>query len=246
MIRARRYRNERPVVLAVAGAATAVCLALELVREVHYADPGFRFLLWNLTLAWIPLVVALVVYDGYRRGAPLAVLAPGILVWLLFLPNAPYIATDFVHVGTHGPTPFAFDLVVVSAFACTGVFLGFVSLYLMQAVAQHRFGARTAWASAAAALVLASAGVYVGRFLQWNSWDLLVRPGERLAQIAPRLSDPLVVAHALALTFVVTALLATTYLVFHALVRQSLHRPAAARRRRSAGPSDGASGETRR
>jgi uncharacterized membrane protein len=216
-VRRRRYPNERVVVLAGFGLATGVCVGLELFREHHYGAFDFRFLLWNLFLAWIPLLLALAVYDGYRRGVPPAVLAPGALLWLLFLPNAPYLVTDFVHLAPLGP-PLWFDGLLISAFAWTGMILGFVSLYLMHAIVRHRYGAGAGWAAAVVVLGLTSVGVYIGRFLQWNSWDLLVRPGSRLAQIAPRLGEPTVVAHALAVTVLLTALLATTYLAFYALV----------------------------
>ena len=71
-VRTRRYSNERVVVLGVFGLATALCVTLEAFREHHYGWIDFRFLLWNLFLAWIPLLLALAVYDGYRRSAPLA------------------------------------------------------------------------------------------------------------------------------------------------------------------------------
>ena len=180
------------------GLATGVCVALELFRERHYGTLDFRFLLWNLFLAWIPLLIALAVYDGYRRGAPLLVLAPGALLWLLFLPNAPYLVTDFVHLAPQGP-PLWFDGVAISAFAWTGILHG---LRLAVPDARHRAppvrrrppaGPRPSSRSASPA-----SGVYIGRFLQWNSWDLLVRPGHRLAEIAPRLGEPAVVAHAFA------------------------------------------------
>jgi uncharacterized membrane protein len=216
-VRRRRYPNERIVVLGSFGLATAICVALELLRERHYGIYDFRFLLWNLFLAWIPLLIALAVYDAYRRGAPLAVLAPGTLLWLLFLPNAPYLGTDFVHLSPYGP-PLWFDGVLISAFAWTGVLLGFVSLYLMHAIVRHRFGGQAGWAAAVVVLGLTSVGVYIGRFLQWNSWDLLVRPGHRLAEIAPRLAQPTAMGHALAVTVLLTALLAATYLAFYALV----------------------------
>ena len=146
-VRTRRYSNERVVVLGVFGLATALCVALEAFREHHYGWIDFRFLLWNLFLAWIPLLLALAVYDGYRRDAPLAVLAPGAVLWLLFLPNAPYLVTDFVHLAPYGP-PLWFDGVLLSTFAWTGLLLGFVSLYLMHALVRHRFGARAGWVGA--------------------------------------------------------------------------------------------------
>lgn len=201
------------------GLATFLCVALELYRERHYGAYDYRFLLWNLFLAWIPLLVAVVVYDCYRRGSGLAVLAPGMLLWLLFLPNAPYIVTDFVHLRwAPEPAQLWLDGLVLSAFAWTGVLLGFVSLYLMHAIVRHRFGARVGWAAVVVVLALTSVGVYIGRFLQWNSWDILVRPGHLLREIAPRLGDVPVVAHALTVTLLLTTGLAMTYLAFYALV----------------------------
>jgi uncharacterized membrane protein len=217
-IRTQRHPNERLLVLGALGVASAICVALELLRELHFGASGFHFLLWNLLLAWIPFVFALVVYDRYRRGSELARLAPAALVWLLFLPNAPYIFTDFIHLSADARAPLWFDGTVLSAFSWTGVLLGFVSLYLVHAVVRHRFGARVGWAVALGALTLTSAGVYLGRFLRWNSWDLIVRPGRRLAEIAPRLTDPAALTRAGATTLLLTALLAATYGAFYALV----------------------------
>jgi uncharacterized membrane protein len=217
-MRSRRYPNERLLVLAGLGVASALCLGLEFVREVHFTEYAFRFLLWNLLLAWIPLALALAVYDCYRRGVKPALLTPVAVLWLLFLPNAPYIVTDFVHLQASGATPLWFDAVVISAFAWTGLLLGCTSLYLLHAVVRHRFGVRVGWLVALVALALASAGVYVGRVLQWNSWDLLVRPGQRLAQVAPGLDQTALVAHAAAVTILLTALLAATYVAFYTLV----------------------------
>jgi uncharacterized membrane protein len=217
-MRTRRHPNERLLVLAGLGLASTVAVLLELFGQHHYSEPSFRFLLWNLLLAWIPLVLSLAVYDCYRRGVSLTLLAPAIALWLLFLPNAPYIVTDFVHLTAVGPTPLWFDALVLSAFAWTGLLLGFVSLYLLHAVARHRFGAAVGWTGVLTVLALSSVGVYLGRFLQWNSWDLLVRPGQRLAEIAPGLNQVAVLAHASAVTLLLTVLLGVTYLVFYALL----------------------------
>jgi uncharacterized membrane protein len=217
-MRTRRHPNERLLVLAGLGLASALAVLLEAYRRHHYGDGSFHFLLWNLLLAWIPLVLALAVYDCYRRGVRLGLLAPAVVLWLLFLPNAPYIVTDFVHLSAAAPTPLWFDALVVSAFAWTGLLLGLASLYLVHAVVRQRFGATVGWVSALTVLALTSAGVYLGRFLQWNSWDLLVRPGQRLAEITPGLNQAAVLVHASAVTLLLTALLATTYLAFYALL----------------------------
>jgi uncharacterized membrane protein len=216
--RSRRFPNERLVVLTGLGVASALCVGLELVREQRYGAFDFRFLVWNLFLAWIPLLLALLVYDRYRRGRPLIVLAPALVLWLLFLPNAPYIVTDFVHLSAGSPAPLWLDGVELSAFAWTGMLLGFVSLYLVHAVTRHRFGPVRGWAGVLCVLGLVSVGVYLGRVKRWNSWDLLTQPGERFAQLHAHLGDPASLTRAAAVTLAVTLLLAAAYLVFYVLM----------------------------
>ena len=216
--------------LAGLGVASALCLGLELVRERHYDAYGFRFLIWNLFLAWIPLLLALLIYDRYRRGRPLLVLAPALVLWLLFLPNAPYIVTDFVHLSRVSRAPLWLDGVEVSAFAWTGMLLGFVSLYLVHAVARHRFGAAAGWVGVFGVLGLVSVGVYLGRVKRWNSWDMLTQPGARLAQLHAHLADPASLARAAAVTVAVTVLLTAAYLVFYVLMAVRLETPRPARR----------------
>ena len=230
-LRTRRSRNERLVVLAGLGVASALCLGLELVREHRYGAYDFRFLIWNLILAWIPLLLALLVYDRYRRGRSLLVLAPALVLWLLFLPNAPYIVTDFVHLSAGSPAPLWLDGVEVSAFAWTGMLLGFVSLYLVHAVARHRFGAVPSWIGVLCVLGLVGVGVYLGRVKRWNSWDLLTQPGARLAQLHAHLGDPASLTRAVGISLAVTCLLAAAYLVFYVLMAVRLDAPATRRAR---------------
>ena len=230
-LRTRRSPNERLVVLAGLGVASALCLGLELVREHRYGAYDFRFLIWNLILAWIPLLLALLVYDRYRRGRSLLVLAPALVLWLLFLPNAPYIVTDFVHLSAGSPAPLWLDGVEVSAFAWTGILLGFVSLYLVHAVARHRLGAVTSWIGVLGVLGLVGVGVYLGRVKRWNSWDLLTQPGARLAQLHAHLGDPASLTRAVGISLAVTCLLAAAYLVFYVLMAVRLEAPATRRAR---------------
>jgi len=229
-LRNRRSANERLVVLAGLGVASALCLGLELVREHRYGAYDFRFLIWNLILAWIPLLIALIVYDRYRRGRPLLLLVPALVLWLLFLPNAPYIVTDFVHLSAGSPAPLWLDGVEVSAFAWTGMLLGFVSLYLVHAVARHRLGAVPSWIGVLGVLALISVGVYLGRVKRWNSWDLLTQPGARLAQLHAHLGDPASLTRAVGISLAVTCLLAAAYLVFYVLMAVRLE-PVARRAR---------------
>ena len=108
--------------------------------------------------------------------------------------------------------------------------LGFVSLYLVHAVARHRFGAAAGWVGVFGVLGLVSVGVYLGRVKRWNSWDMLTQPGARLAQLHAHLADPASLARAAAVTVAVTVLLTAAYLVFYVLMAVRLETPRPARR----------------
>jgi uncharacterized membrane protein len=199
--------------------ASALCLALELLRESRYDVATYRFLLWNLVLAWIPLLLALLIHLRSRRGGSFVELLPMMVVWLLFLPNAPYIVTDFIHLESTPDAPLWLDGVILAAFAGTGMVLGFLSVYLVHAVVRRRRGALAGWCSVMVVLGFASTGIFLGRFMRWNSWDVLVRPGERLAELVPHLTNPSAVVEAAAVTLVLTVLLTAVYSCFYMLLR---------------------------
>jgi len=80
-------------VFALLGSASAMCLALVLGRSAFSHTSHFQFLVWNLFLAWVPLVLAAVIYRVATRRGDLArlIIVPAAIVWLLFFPNALYI-----------------------------------------------------------------------------------------------------------------------------------------------------------
>jgi uncharacterized membrane protein len=167
-------RDRRALILLALGAASVLCIAIVEYRIRRTGDPYYRFLVWNLFLAWVPLAFALLAYDRARRGLDAAVASCAVL-WLLFFPNAPYMLTDFIHLG-EGPAPLWYDALMLSAFAWTGLVLGFASLYLIQVVVERAAGRLWSWACVLGALALASVGVYIGRFIRFNSWDAMLHP----------------------------------------------------------------------
>lgn len=160
------------------------------VRMVASGSSFGLFLAWNLVLAAVPLVAssALVRLDA-RRARPLALAAVG-AVWLAFLPNAPYLLTDLVHLKTRPPVPFWFDLGLLLSAAGVGLLSGYVSLADVQGVVARRWGAARAWAGSIGALFLSAFGIYLGRDLRWNSWNVLAAPGRLAADIARVVLDP--------------------------------------------------------
>jgi uncharacterized membrane protein len=157
---------------------SGVSVLLWIIRAIKSDSTVYASLNFNLFLAWIPAVFALIAYNAYRKGSCFgAVIALGCAaVWLLFFPNAPYLITDLVHLRPREDMPYWFDQILYMAFAFTGCYLGMVSLILMQSLVRRSFGVIVSWLFALASLVAAGFGIYIGRFLRFNSWDLLTNP----------------------------------------------------------------------
>jgi uncharacterized membrane protein len=180
-----RSRALLPVAALIA--ASAWCVLLIAVRKHEYGAAVYPYLVWNLALAWIPLGLALLLLAAYKRRAHwLELVAVGAL-WLLFLPNAPYMLTDFVHLGDQHKL---FDSVILGSFAFTALALGFASLLLVQVVVTRAAGATVGWAVAIASLFASSVGIYLGRVQRLNSWDALQHPQRIWALARIRVDDP--------------------------------------------------------
>src|SRR5262245_6537711 len=125
------------LVLASAGSTLLVA-----GRVFHTGRLTYGFLVYNLTLAWIPLTFAAAAeaFDRLksRLGTGLTLLSIG--AWLVFFPNAPYIVTDLMHLRVQDNRLLWLDLIALQAFACTGLALGFLSLAIVQRIVARRVG----------------------------------------------------------------------------------------------------------
>lgn len=191
------------------GCASAFCVALSAARVWRLHNFDYGFMLWNLFLAWIPLGCSLLATTLHQRTWRNYVLfLPLAGLWLLFFPNAPYLVTDLIHLHWLDPKILWFDLIMFPAFAWTGFFIGFVSLHWMQVWLEKLFGRGLSWLFALGTLGLSAYGVYLGRFLRWNSWDIFMEPFGLWADIWAQIRHPL--QHLP--SFMFTVLLATFFL----------------------------------
>jgi uncharacterized membrane protein len=192
------------------GSALSVA-TLELRMDTTH-NRYYGFLTWNLFLAWVPLIVAVVAYARFRQRRLDALTALLLTVWLLFFPNAPYVLTDIIHLGRQHGAPLWYDVLMLASFAATAMLLGFVSLFFVQTIAAASVGARASWLLVVAVLSLASFGVYLGRTLGFNSWDAIVHPIRVVDAIAVQVGNPVISLRLLIALFILTGLLIAGYL----------------------------------
>lgn len=198
--------------------STLLAIGLVTARIIYTRHGTFVFLVWNLLLAWIPYLAALWAAASHQRNPRRwwAIIAPGIL-WLAFFPNAPYIITDFLHLTARPPVPMWFDIGLLATFAWSGLFLAVFSLRAMQNVVADFVGAPVSWLFVLVIVGLSGVGVYMGRFLRWNSWDLLVQPKTVLFDILHRLAHPLSNPGTFGVSILFSAFLLMCYLTLAAI-----------------------------
>ena len=196
-------------------AASTISILLAAIRISRSDSHRYTFLLVNLILAWIPFVFAALAYA--LANARKRILYPLIFVsaaaWLVFFPNAPYILTDFQHLSqvTDG-IPVWYDVILLIWFAWTGLLLGMVSLYLMQEIVARMLGNISGWFFVIVVTGLSSFGIYIGRFLRWNSWDAWNRPIPLALDIWDEIRHPLANKEAYGFTLMFTLLFLFIYL----------------------------------
>jgi uncharacterized membrane protein len=162
-------------------AASVIFGVLMVIVRIYFSGTlSYAFLLWNVFLALIPFGLSSVLVYANKLPTPLFWLTTA--CWLLFFPNAPYVLTDLLHLRPF-MVPVWYDLLMLLSFAWTSLMIGFVSLSDMQSLISQRFNQLAGWLFVGVALVLGSFGIYLGRFLRWNSWDVLTEPRRLLNDI---------------------------------------------------------------
>jgi uncharacterized membrane protein len=212
------FRRETAMPVLALSFASAVSVGLVAARILWTGDLVYASLVWNLFLAWVPLVFALLAGDEFHFGENRTWRFAGFAgAWLLFFPNAPYIFTDVVHLTSYFYSHFWVDLVLILLCALTGLVLGFVSLFLMQGVVRRMLGSAASWLFIAAVAVVSGFGIYLGRFLRFNSWDILWKPVALSRGIGEWASNPLAHSSSYAFPVLFAVFLFIAYLMLYAL-----------------------------
>jgi uncharacterized membrane protein len=151
------------------------CL-LVLVRLLVTGLPEYLFLPLNLMLAFIPYWISgWVIQNGLNKKKRIELFI-ALAVWLLFVPNSFYIITDLFHLTHVRSAPKWFDLLMIFSFAWNGIICGVISLRRVEIVISVIGGKKYSGLLIAGVMWLSGLGIYIGRFLRYNSWDILTDP----------------------------------------------------------------------
>lgn len=173
------------------GTLTVMCFALSVFRYVYTDTNVFLFLNWNLFLAFLPWLFStvLTIYPKLQQNK--LVLIALVFSWLLFFPNSLYILTDLFHLQLQTSMPKWFDLVLILSFAWTGLMFGFMSLWDIEKIMGNKIHKNLMPVVSLSLLFLGSFGIYLGRYLRWNSWDVITEPFNLFFDIGDRILKPL-------------------------------------------------------
>lgn len=175
-----------------------------LFLRIFIADSyRYWFLIWNLILAWIPLISVIVLsrlLNKYSWSSWRPTLTS--IIALLFLPNSFYLITDYIHLHSSGDVSLLFDVVLFGLFSFLGFLLGFLALYVVQDLLTRRFPRKISTQVILVIILMTSFAIYLGRQLRWNSWDVFINPFGLLYDVVDRIISP----SEYSLTFTTTAI----------------------------------------
>jgi uncharacterized membrane protein len=162
---------------------------VQLTREAAVVVAGNgRWMAWNLVLALVPLALAVRLF---RVGAVRSrVWWAGVAAFVLFLPNAPYVLTDVVHLYGDVRAVESNAVLSLAVLPQYGLFMvaGFLSYAASLIVLSSYVGGRWAWRARALAHGLSAVGIYLGRVVRLNSWDALLRPASVVRSVSSTFS----------------------------------------------------------
>lgn len=176
-----------------------LAVLLNILRIMLFGNTSFIYILWNILLAFIPFFISSILIlntdpASQSQGGKNNIIKPffiiGFILWLIFLPNAPYVITDFIHLGKIHAVPVMYDTFLLFASASVALLMGLYSLFHMEKMLLLKFPKKTTNILIAIIILFTSFGMYLGRFLRFNSWDLFTSHNSIAFGIWNALSSP--------------------------------------------------------
>lgn len=160
--------------------------ALLIGRVIRTGSIMFLFIPWNLFLALVPLYFSFKLIKTNNKAISIVLFT----AWLLFFPNAMYIITDLFHLHERPCIPLWYDLIILFSSAVLGVVIGYLSVLNVEAYIRRHIKRRNIPVIILSFFLLCGYGIYLGRYLRWNSWDIITDPFALLADMVQDIIHP--------------------------------------------------------
>ena len=166
------------------------CFCTTVIRRLYTGYWGFIFLNWNLFLAFVPWALTSISFIKPKIQQSFLSIVILLIFWLLFFPNAPYIITDLFYLRAVQNMPVWYDTLMFLSYAWAGMLYGFLSLWDIERILGRKLPKAAVTVLSGFLLFVGSFGIYIGRYLRWNTWDLFTRTSEILTDIGDRFANP--------------------------------------------------------
>ncbi|MES2863132.1 MAG: DUF1361 domain-containing protein [Bacteroidota bacterium] len=156
--------------------ASLVAITLLLLRVKITHSMYLLFLIWNLFLAIIPYFLSSSILNNFFEKSKKIQNSIYAFIWLIFIPNTFYILTDFTHLHFKNTFQFGLDMLILSSFSFAGFYVGLLSLHHMHQLTIAKYGDKKGNLFILIISFLSAFGIYLGRVLRFNSWDIVSKP----------------------------------------------------------------------
>lgn len=168
----------------------ALCLLLLTLRLKATQSFFLLFLGWNIILALVPYILSFALLANKKWQQRWYFWIPIAVAWLLFLPNAPYLITDLQHLRHTPESTLWYDIILFTSFIWYALLLMVLSIRHMESLLPKKMPATQRLLSTVGLFVLCGFGIYLGRYLRWNSWGIIQAPGDLFIQIWEQVRYP--------------------------------------------------------
>lgn len=214
-----KYLENRWEITLLLVISSLFAVGLEVLRIYLSGYNNYYYFIWNLFLAWIPYLLGMYLPVSFHVIRSRIVIYLMLFVWFLFWPNSPYILTDLLHLKEKQNIPLWFDLGLILSFAWTGLMLGFLSLIEVQNLVRKRTNRVAGWLFAIITILTGSLGIYIGRYVRLNSWDVIGNPVRVYYDIFQHFSDRMMRTEMIVMTLQYGIFLFLGYLTIKIIIK---------------------------
>ena len=209
--------QNRYKIISLLSASMVLSIILLMIRIKLTHSFFYLFLVWNLFLAIIPYAIS--VYLINKEKLSKIKLLIWFSIWLLFLPNAPYIITDLLHLRLSDKHFMWLDVLVVTSFAYNGLIIFFLSVLDMETVLKKYLKPKKLFYFIVFVVFLTGFGMYLGRFLRYNSWEIIQNPFNLFSDVFDIILNPNQHIEAWIFTLTLGAFLSIGFWMFKAVLK---------------------------